>query len=68
MLAQEVIKKTAQKIRKMKNKLYPSRRTQEVQDKIDKKIAQFKKNSGEFAKREPFPFVGGPSWASPAPR
>ena len=52
----------------MKNKLYPPRRTQEVQDEIDKKIAQFKKNSAEFAKREPFPFAGGPSWASPAPR
>ena len=52
----------------MKNKPYPPRRTQEVQDEIDKKIAQIKKNSAAFAKREPFSFAGGPSWASPAPR
>ena len=44
------------------------KRTPEQQAEIDKKIAQFKKNSEEFAKENPFPFAGGPSHASPAPR
>tara|TARA_R110001592_G_scaffold361546_1_gene672436 strand:+ start:319 stop:1290 length:972 start_codon:yes stop_codon:yes gene_type:complete len=44
------------------------KRTPEQQAEIDKKIAQFKKNSEEFAKENPFTFGGGPSHASPAPR
>lgn len=50
------------------NKPYPATRSQEVQDQIDKDIAQFKKNSEEFAKEEPFPFFSDCPWASPAPR
>ena len=50
------------------NKPYPATRSQEVQDQIDKDIAQFKKNSEELAKREPIPFFSDCSHASPAPR
>lgn len=50
------------------NKPYPATRSQEVQDQIDKDIAQFKKNSEQFAKEEPFPFFSDCPWASPAPR
>ncbi len=48
------------------NKPYPPRRTQEVQDEVDKKIAQFNKNSEEFAKENPYGAGGG--HASPEPR
>ena len=50
------------------NKPYPATRSQEVQDLIDRRKAQFRKNSEEFAKREPFPFFSDCPWASPAPR
>jgi hypothetical protein len=50
------------------NKPYPTTRSQEVQDLIDQRKAQFKKNSEEFAKQEPIPFFSDCSHASPAPR
>ena len=50
------------------NKPYPATRSQEAQDLIDQRIAQFKKNSEEFAKQEPIPFFSDCSHASPAPR
>ena len=46
--------------------MYPKHRTPEVQAEIDKKKAQFKKNSEEFAKENPYTAGGG--HASPAPR
>lgn len=50
-----------------KDKAY--NRTPEEQAEIDRKKAQFKKNSEKLAKEEPYPKVGGgPSHASPAPR
>jgi len=50
------------------NKPYPATRSQEVQDLIDRRKAQFRKNSEEFAKEEPIPFFSDCPWASPAPR
>jgi len=50
------------------NKPYPATRSQEVQDLIDRRKAQFRKNSEELAKREPYGFHSDCPWASPAPR
>ena len=48
------------------NKAY--NRTPEEQAEIDKKKAQFKKNSEKLAKEEPIPTIGTTGGASPAPR
>jgi len=50
------------------NKPYPATRSQEVQDLIDRRKAQFRKNSEEFAKKQPYGFHSDCPWASPAPR
>ena len=50
------------------NKPYPATRSQEVQDLIDQRKAQFRKNSEEFAKQNPYGFHSDCPWASPAPR
>ena len=49
-----------------KDKAY--NRTPEEQAEIDKKKAQFKKNSEKLAKEEPIPTIGTTGGASPAPR
>ena len=49
-----------------KDKAY--NRTPEQQAEIDKKKAQFKKNSEKLAKEEPIPTIGTTGNASPAPR
>lgn len=49
-----------------KDKAY--NRTPEQQAEIDKKKAQFKKNSEKLAKEEPVPTIGTTGNASPAPR